>query len=349
MNIVELARNLSVSIATVSRALRPETAHLVGEPLRRRIQKAARDFDYDPSPAARGMRAKRLLTISVVIPYEEYIFLGEYHARLLFSIMMETKALGLDVRMRSVDNLRKDFVECMWDAGMGSGGVIYLGSTLSADNVNSLRRLKRPIVVIKSSLPPDHSAAEVPVSVVGVDNVQGGYLAAKHLLELGHRRIGFANAPRILHHDAYERLLGIKKAFVEFAVPYDPELYMECNPDFYSGVRSWREYYSARRPTAMIGMNDELVRGLIKEAAVDGIRCPENLAVVGYDDSRLAYFVSPGLTSVRQSLDEVGKACVDNLYEAIRAGGSSEKRDVVFAPVLVVRESSGVPIDHSQA
>ncbi len=346
MDIVALAKKLQVSTATISRALRPEVAHLVREPLRLRIQKAAQELDYTPSAAARGMRAKKALIVSIVIPYEEYIFLGEYHARLVFSIMMTTKKLGLDVRMCSVDNLRKDFVERMRSVSFGSGGVIYLGSTLSDDNMLQLKSLQRPTVVIKSSLPPNHTAAEVPATVVGVDNVHGGFLAAEHLLRRGHRRIGYANAPRNLHYDAYERLMGIRKALAKFNVPYDPDLYIECNPDFGSGMRIWKEFYRSRRPTAIICMNDELARGLIREAATDGVRCPEDLAVVGYDDSRLAYFMSPGLTSVRQSLDEVGTACVTAIHAMLTSERrpAEAKRDIDFKPTLVIRESSGGPV-----
>lgn len=343
MDIVKLAKKLSVSTATVSRALRPETAHLVREPLRRRIQEAAEQLGYVPSPAARGMRTQRAMIVSVVIPYDEYVLLGEYHGRLLRAIMRRTRDLGIDVRISSLDNLREDFIENMWDVSYGSGGIIYLGSTLSADNVKSLRRLTRPFAVIKSALPPDHTAGEIPASVIGVDNIQAGYLASRHLLELGHRRIAFINASRALHFDAYERLLGIKKAFVEFAAPFESALYLESSPDFYSGADAWKKLRGTGKPTAVICMNDELARGVIRGAEEDGVRCPQDLAVLGFDDSRLAYFIAPGLTSVRQPLDDVGSACVNAVYEALQSG-TVVKHDIDFQPELIVRESSGKPI-----
>jgi DNA-binding LacI/PurR family transcriptional regulator len=343
MDIVKLAKKLSVSTATVSRALRPETAHLVRESLRRRIQEAAEQLGYIPSAAARGMRTQRALIVNVVIPADEYVLLGEYHGRLLSAIMKRTKELGIEFRISSLDNLREDFIESLWDASYGSGGIIYLGSTLSADNVKSLRRLTRPFAVIKSALPPDHTAGDIPASVIGVDNVHAGYLAARHLLELGHRRIAFLNAARALHFDAYERLLGIKKAFVEFAAPFESALYLESNPDFYSGADAWKKLSGTGKPTAVICVNDELARGVIRGAAEDGVRCPEDIAVIGFDDSRLAYFISPGLTSVRQPLDDVGAACVNTVHEAAQAGAGG-KRDIDFQPELIVRESSGKPL-----
>lgn len=346
MDIIKLAKKLSVSTATVSRALRPETAHLVREPLRRRIQEVAEESGYIPSPAARGMRTQKALIVTVVIPYDEYVLLGEYHGRLLRAIMRRTRELGIDVRICTLNNLREDFVESLWDLSFGSGGILYLGSTLSADNVKSLRRLTRPFAVIKSALPPDHSSDEIPASVIGVDNVQAGYLAAKHLLELGHRRIGFINAARALHFDAYERLLGVKKACVEFAVPFEQELYVESSPDFYSGADMWKKFSGPSRPTAMICMNDELARGLIKGAAADGVLCPKDLAVVGFDDSRLAFFIEPGLTSVRQPLDEVGASCVNSVHGALQEGitAAAAKKDIDFPPELIIRESSGAPL-----
>ena len=343
MDIVKLAKKLSVSTATVSRALRPETAHLVREPLRRRIQEAAEQLGYVPSPAARGMRSQKALIVSVVISQDEYVLLSEYHGRLLRAIMRRTKDLGIDVRISSLDNLRDDFIESMWDVSYGSGGIIYLGSTLSADNVKSLRRLTRPFAVIKSALPPDHTAGDIPASVIGVDNIQAGYLAARHLLELGHRRIAFLNAARSLHFDAYERLLGIKKAFVEFSAPFETALYMECNPDFYSGADAWKKLNGTGKPTAVICLNDELARGVIRGAAEDNVKCPEDLAVIGFDDSRLAYFTAPGLTSVRQPLDDVGAACVNVVHEALQSGAAA-KHDIDFQPELIVRESSGKPL-----
>lgn len=343
MGIVKLAKKLSVSTATVSRALRPETAYLVREPLRRRIQEAAEKLGYIPSPAARGMRAKRALLVNVVIPCDEYVLLGEYHARLLGAIMKRTKDLGIEFRISSLGNLHGNLIESLWDVSYGSGGIIYLGNTLSADNVKSLRRLSRPVVVIKSALPPDHTAGEISASVIGVDNIQGGYLASRHLLGLGHRRIAFINAARALHFDAYERLLGIKKAFVEFAAPFESALYMEAIPDFYSGAKAWKKLRGPGKPTAVICLNDELARGVIHGAAEDRVRCPEDLAVIGFDDSRLAYFVSPGLTSVRQPLGDVGAACVNAVHEALQSG-SVVKQDIDFQPELIVRESSGKPV-----
>ena len=340
MDIVKLAKKLQVSTATVSRALRPETAHMVREPLRRRIQETAEQLGYIPSPAARGMRAQRALIISVVIPSDEYVLLGEYHGRLLSAIMKRTRELGIDVRISSLDNLRENFIENLWDVSYGSGGIIYLGSTLSADNVKSLRKLTRPLAVIKSALPPDHTAGDLAASVIGVDNIEAGYLAARHLLDLGHRRIAFINAARALHYDAYERLLGIKKAFVEFAAPFETALYLEANPDFLSGAKAWEKLRGPGRPTAIICLNDEIARGLIRGAGEDGVRCPQDIAVVGFDDSRLAYFVTPGLTSVRQPLGSVGEAFVNTIHETLQSG-SAAKHDVDFRPELIVRESSG--------
>lgn len=342
MDIIKLAKKLQVSTATVSRALRPETAHLVRGPLRRRIQETAEQLGYIPSPAARGMRARRALILSVVIPPDEYVLLGEYHGRLLGAIMKRTRELGIEFRIGSLDNLRENFIENLWDVSYGCGGIIYLGSTLSADNVKSLRKLTRPLAVIKSVLPPDHTAGDLRVSVIGVDNVEAGYLAARHLLELGHRRIAFINAARAVHYDAHERLLGIKKALVEFAAPFESALYLEVNPDFFSGAKAWEKLSGPGRPTAIICLNDEIARGLIRGAGEDGVQCPQDIAVVGFDDSRLAYFVTPGLTSVRQPLDRVGEAFVNTIHEALQSG-SAAKRDLDFRPELIVRESSGEP------
>ncbi len=175
-----------------------------------------------------------------------------------------------------------------------------------------------------------------------MDNVQAGYLAARHLLELGHSRIGFLNAARSLYFDAYERVLGFKKACVEFAVPFDPDLYFECSPDLYTSADMWKKLAGPRRPTAVICMNDEVARGLIHGTSAGGVQCPEDLSVVGFDDSRFAHFIQPGLSSVRQPLDEVGTTCVEAVHSMLQAGttAAAAKHDVNFQPELIVRGST---------
>jgi len=342
MDIRDLANDLSVSIATVSRALRPETEHLVRNTLRSKIKDRAREINYVPNAGAQSLRMRKRFQVSVIISHREEIFLSEYHVTLLVALLTSAKHYSLDLRLDFIREKDTNLMDALQSVSYGTSGIIYMGSALSEKDALALPDLNRPFSILRSSLPPHIKAASIPGRIVGVDNVHAGYIATKHLLDNGHRDIAFVTSKNG-NYDIQSREIGYKKALEEYGVTFEPSRVIGVTLDFSSGFKAWEQLKSpVIRPTAVICGNDELARGLIKAANTLRPLCPNDLAVVGFDDSRLAYFADPTLTSVKQPLHDVGWALVDSIFQLIKNEWSDDEihDEQIYTPVLVIREST---------
>lgn len=170
------------------------------------------------------------------------------------------------------------------------------------------------------------------------NDVKGGYLAAHYLLSLGHRKIacvtgGFDKRVTI------QRLQGYRKALDEFQQPYDEALILEGNFHQKSGYDCFMQLYSQPdRPGAIIAHNDMMAIGIQSAAYQLGVRIPEDLSLVGYDDIELASFACPPLTTVKIPTDEIADQAVSTLIKKIKKSGSSPGVHVM--PKLVIRQST---------
>jgi LacI family transcriptional regulator len=185
---------------------------------------------------------------------------------------------------------------------------------------------------------------------VAVDDELGGNLAVSHLLEHGHRRIAFVGGPMGIKQVA-DRYAGAKVAVEAFSgVPDDegtePRVrQVETESLTLKGGRAAGEQVASmpahERPTAVFCANDLLALGLLQEVVRKGLRVPDDIALVGYDDIDYAAAAVVPLSSVRQPRDQLGRAAAQMLFEEIRDGSRHRHRQVVFEPELVVRDSSG--------
>ncbi|HET7560628.1 MAG TPA: substrate-binding domain-containing protein, partial [Limnochordia bacterium] len=173
-------------------------------------------------------------------------------------------------------------------------------------------------------------------SAVLVDQEQGGYLAARHVLELGHRRIAclWVDDPH-----GRQRLAGFRRALAEAGLAADPSLVVPVDYDWHLG-RSATESLLARavRPTAIVAASDLVAWGAIRAAKEAGLGVPGDLSVVGFDDMPLAGYVEVPLTTVRQPTEALGRQALSLLRERING---NDVEDRVLAPELVVRGSTG--------
>jgi LacI family transcriptional regulator len=188
---------------------------------------------------------------------------------------------------------------------------------------------------------PDHCS-------VFVDDVAGGDVAATHLLDGGHRHLAFVGGPPSLPQVA-DRLAGARQAYAQFGADVGDLVVLETTAlDIAEGRRAGARLAglpASRRPTAAFCANDLLALGLLQEAVRLGLRVPEELAIVGYDDIVFAEAAAVPLTSVSQPRQQIGRTAAEMLIEEARVRGSSgsadhEHRQVVLSPELVVRAST---------
>src|ERR1700734_2179710 len=182
----------------------------------------------------------------------------------------------------------------------------------------------------------------VPPGIVSISaaHFSGARTVTRHLIELGHRRIGVITGPPYWH-TRDDRVGGHFAALAEAGVPGDPELMRYGEPAAKTGVRAGRELLELRpRPSAVVCFNDKVAVGVMEAAAARGLRVPEDLSVAGFDDIDVSRATSPRLTTVRQPLQEMGRTAVTMLMRQLD-GHAHEALSMELETRLVVRESTG--------
>lgn len=343
--IVEIATRLKVSPSTVSRALRAETAHLVREDRRKEILDLAEKLHFSPNPGARMLRRGVNPSLTVIVPLDENIFFSEFYGRFLSGTLHAAAARQWDVHISSLARLPATNIrEKLQSLSLNTSGVVYLAEPLAAEDVQKLRHYRRPLVLTKSALPPGIAVTDIGVPVVGVDNLAGARSAARLLIQLGHRRIGLLLGPSG-SRDAHERRQGYLEVLEQAALTPRPEWIFSGSFSAETGRAGISALMAGnardKRPTAVCCASDEIAFGAIDAARAAGLRCPEEISIVGFDDGPWATASWPTLTTVRQPLADLAERAVGLIVEAATHPGSVVRAGTSDMPAaLVIREST---------
>jgi LacI family transcriptional regulator len=328
VTIRDVARLAGVSIATVSRVFNGRTD--VAPETRDAVLEVAREHGY----AGRRPRANRAGLVGVTLPnirspYFAYLVSGvvealsEHDLRVILcpTLHEHDREVGLLERLLH---------------GTTDGAVLVLPAE-SSEELLALQRQGLPYVVLdpREPLPPG-------IPCVAAANASGAREATRHLLELGHRRIAAVTGPPDWSATV-ERLAGYHAALAGAGVAPDPRLELESDFLVAGGQDAGARLLDLPDPpTAVVAFNDELAVGVVASAAARGIRVPDELSVVGFDDSDFAALVTPALTTVRQPLAEMGRVAVTLLTRLIERRPLDALR-VEIATTLVVRDSTASP------
>jgi DNA-binding LacI/PurR family transcriptional regulator len=277
-------------------------------------------------------------SLTVVVPLDENIFFSEYYGRFLAGTLHAAAARGWGVH---ISTLRRSegtgFREAMQHLSLDSSGLIYLGEPLDRAELEQLKGFRRPFVLTKSTLPHDTDAQSVGVPVVGVDNLAGARSVASLLLQLGHRRIGLLLGPEE-SRDAHERRQGYLELLQKAGVAPHPEWIYSGPFSAETGRLGLAQLLcSAERPTAICCANDEIAFGAMHAAHLAGIRCPDDISIVGFDDGLWATACQPALTTIRQPLADMAERAVGLIVEAATAPGRARRiiLDDLPAPMMI--------------
>ena len=329
-----IAATAGVSVATVSKVLNARSDVAVAT--RSRVQQAIQQHGYRPSAPPRLATAAE--------PTVELVFDGELHAysaEIVQGVIDAGAEVGVAIVVSSrVGGPRNAVPQAptAWARHLSTAGrraLIAVTSELTAGHIQALDRAKVPLVLID---PLNHP--RVRVVSVGATNFAGGLTATQHLLDLGHRRIGYVGAhPSAACNQA--RMHGFRAA-MEAAGLSVPAEYISSGRFLYehglAGGASLLD--SVEPPTAIFAGSDELALGVIEAARERGLGVPQDLSVVGFDDTQLARMASPPLTTVRQPLWEMGGVALRTALR-LAAGEAIESHHVELATQLVVRGSTG--------
>lgn len=331
VSVRDVAREAGVSVGTVSNVLnRPKK---VAEDTVLKVQQAISKLGFVRNDAARQLRAGKsrsigLLVLDVRNPFFTDIARGaeEAAAHHHMSILLANSDENHDRERQLLGLFEEQRV-----AGL-------LVSPVSSD-VSDLARARdrgMPIVLV------DRQSKDGTLSSVAVDDVAGGFIAISHLLETGRKRIMFAGGPMGIQQIA-DRLKGSKKA-VKSQKAAELEVFETKNLTVLAG-RAVAEAILARpteqRPDAIFAANDLLAIGIMQVLVVDkSVSIPRDIALVGYDDISFASTALISLTSVRQPSALIGAQAIELLMEETENPGSAHRRQVIFQPELVIRDSS---------
>lgn len=347
MGIVQIAASLRISPSTVSRALRPETAHMVRADRRKQIMDLAEKQHFSPNPGARMLRTGVNATLTVVVPLDENIFFSEYYGRFLAGTLHAAAARGWGVQISTMRRpAGASFREAMQLLSLDTSGIIYLAEPLSNMELAELKDFRRPFVLTKSTLPQDTDVRALGVPVVGVDNLSGARSAASLLLQLGHKRIALFLGPEG-SRDAHERKQGYFEMLQKAGVVPNPEWIHSGTFSAETGRAGIERILKcSERPSAICCANDEIAFGALHAAHVAAMRCPDDISIVGFDDGLWATVCRPALTTIRQPLADLAERAVGLIVEAANNPGRSRRvvSDDMTAPMMI-RESTR-PYDH---
>ncbi|MBC9717280.1 LacI family DNA-binding transcriptional regulator [Streptomyces sp. TRM66268-LWL] len=329
VTITEIAREAGVSVPTVSRVVNGRSD--VSPATRARVEDLLHRHGYRRRTAAAGDRAALLDLVfnDLDSPWAVEIIRG------VEEVAHEN---GVGTVVSAIHDRAGDAQQWMTNLrARASDGVILVTSVLDPGLQDELHRLGVPLVVID---PAGSPASQAPT--VGATNWAGGMAATRHLLELGHRRIGFiAGPPRLLCSRA--RLDGYRAALDTAGVPVDDALVVPG--DFYheSGFTGCNALLDlAEPPTAVFASSDQMGLGAIEALRRRGLRVPEDMSIVGFDDLPEVRWSAPPLTTVRQPLSDMGKLAARTVLGLARSVEPASPR-VELATELVVRSSTAPP------
>ena len=326
-----VAASAGVSVATVSKVINGRAD--VAADTRARIQDLLREHAYVVRRQPPATDAAHPITIEVFFQDE----LVAYSTEILNGVLEAATDLGVAVvvSVRRPGERKSEPADWARDlAAAGRTAVVAVTSVMSAVDLKVLSRAHVPIVVIDALNMP-----HARVTSVGSTNFAGGVAATEHLLALGHRRIAYLAGPLSAACNQ-ARMHGFRAAMHGAGIPVIEE-FVRSEPQFYRGGVAGATWLLQRAepPTAIFTFCDEMALGVLEAARTLGLRVPEDLSVVGFDDSQMARLSSPPLTTVRQPLRQMGAVA---LRSAAQLGGGAklDYSHVELATELVVRGST---------
>ncbi|EOW9419067.1 substrate-binding domain-containing protein [Vibrio cholerae] len=324
----DIARLAGVSTSTVSHVI--NKSRFVSDEIAERVNNAAQQLNYAPSALARSLKMNRTKTIGMLVTTSTNPFFGEvvkgverscYHQGYNL-ILCNTE--GDNQRMKaSINTLLQKRVD----------GLLLMCSTLEGERLDVFDRYPDiPIVVM------DWGPILFASDKIQDNSLQGGYIAAKHLIESGHKEIGCITGP-LIRHQAQMRYEGYKRALAEAGIAINPDWIVESDFECEGGYQAFEKLYQrGKLPSALFVSNDMMAMGVIQAASQRGLRVPDDLSLIGYDDVHIAKFMTPALTTIHQPKYRLGKAAVDTLLYRLE-NPDTTAQVVQLEPTLVVRNS----------
>ena len=340
VTIADVARVAKVSPSSVSNVLNGRSDRMRAS-TKERIQRAIEQLGYTPNLAARQLKTGHTPIIGLIVPSVANPFYGIFARHVEEVAMLSGYQVLLGNSDRNPERERR-YAEELWSYGVR--GIIFGSSLTQFTHLENL--IERGLHVVAFDRTTQESD-RIAIDSIGVDNVQVTRLATKHLLALGHRRIGFISGP-IRTVNRLDRLDGYRATLEEAGSEFDPQLVWEgvtSNFGDTAAVELGRQgahdlLSKTNPPTAMITINDMYAFGVYAGARDLGLNIPADLSVVGVDDIVLTVVVEPPLTTVHQPIGDITHLAVERLIGRLQNTCTEPLGHQVLSPKLIVRAST---------
>jgi LacI family repressor for deo operon, udp, cdd, tsx, nupC, and nupG len=327
-NIRAVSKLAGVSVATVSRALqKPE---LVSEKTREKVKAAAQEADYKPNMMAVNFRSRKSHAIMVLVPDVSNVFFS----KVISGIQAAAKAHGYNIILGNT----------MGDEGLEQ----ELANMLQTNQADGIIQLSARFPLPKTDLHGDSSLPivnccecvdDASMPTVSLDNQGAGTAVTKHLLELGHKRIGAILGPSDSPLTS-ARLNGYRSALNGNGIAFDESLLAQADFTIESGYKAVDILLDIPSPpTAVFCFSDEMAIGAIKRVKERGLKVPEDISIAGFDDLEFSGYIDPPLTTIKQPNRRFGAKSVETLLDIIE-GRAIENQNITLPFELLVRSST---------
>ena len=338
ITIRDVAQRAGVAVSTVSRILSgAETPIAISEETRKRVLQAARELSYRPHPGARMLRSKATNLIGLIVREVE----DPFFTQLIKVIRAAAKERGLEVVLGYAETEPSEALrisELMMDLRYCDGLLLVGDLRETPEDLSLLERIGWSIPLVLVCRGSSQLVGSYPS--ISADNRAGSFLALDYLTRLGHRRIAFLGGGRA--GDLSERQQAYTDYMQQKFAGFRASDIQPADNSLEGGYLGMRALLAASdRPTAVFASDDNMAIGALRAAFESGVRVPQDISLVGFDDIRMASYTTPTLTTVRQPLEALSHKAVELLDCMVKnkTPGAQTGQHISLAPELIVRDS----------
>lgn len=318
----DLAKALNISSATVSRAL--QNSSEIGTATRRKVHRLAKERNYRPSQIARSLVMKKTHTVGIIIPFYSSVFYGELAEGIQRCLRMHGY-LGI-VLTANTPEQEKEVLHSLFSRNIDG----LLCGSLESEQLSFLRNEQIPFIFYNRTGDED-------VDYVEIDRLEGGSLLTRHLLAHGYSDIAFL----CLFSDLDKKFIGFRQELRSNGIQINPEWIIHGPSYMETGYEGMQKLLSLKKkPRAVFAANDAAAIGAIHAIRKTGLRVPDDIAVVGFDNIKEGRFIDIPLTTVSQMDSSLPEQMVESLLDKIEKHDGSRVH-IELHPKLVIRESCG--------
>ena len=328
ITIKDIAKECGVSITAVSFVLNGKTDS-VSKETRQRVLDVCNKYHYHPNYIASALKSKLTHTAAVLVPDIE----NGYYARLIkslessfvkngYSLFIANSGYDIELFKKTIADMIIKNIDFF---------IVVPPSSFSNNQLLDIKSLEKdvdvPVVILDRKI--DIENAPIVIN----DDIKGGYLATKYLLEKGHKKIACITGPKEIS-SSQDRLLGYKKALSEWGVEFDDSIVYEGDYHFDGAFPLAKEILKDNSITAIFAFNDLMAYSIYKSASEMNKVVGKDISVVGFDDNQFSSLITPGLTTIKQNIDSLCSSVINELFN-----NQKIKKTILIEPDLVERRS----------